>query len=81
MGFSKALKIGVTFAFATLMLPDTAAAQSTQNPIPERRIELSENTDFYGSDLRNVFDVAFEDCVAVCLADAAGGVRNSVSFL
>jgi uncharacterized protein YfaS (alpha-2-macroglobulin family) len=60
------------FALGTLSLAAGGVfAQSDNTPIPERRIELSENTDFFGSDLRNVFDVTFEDCVAVCLADQA----------
>ena len=71
MVFSKTVKMA---AAASLMLVGFAGqvlAQAQQNPIPERRIELTNNTDFFGSDLRNVFDVEFKDCIAICLADAA----------
>lgn len=71
MKFFKTLKIGLAVGLTALNVAGLADAQNVQNPIPERRIELSENTDFYGSDLRNVFDVSFKDCVAVCLADSA----------
>lgn len=71
MVFSKIFKIGLAVGLIGAGLSEDVLAQSKQSPIPERTIELSDNTDFYGSDLRNVFDVTFEDCVAVCLADAA----------
>lgn len=71
MAFGKAIGFGVAFIFTALTAPAPVIAQSQKQVIPERRIELSEKTDFYGSDIRNVFDVTFEDCVAVCLADKA----------
>ena len=71
MIFSKFSKTGFTAALLGILFLGVSEAQTQKNPIPERRIELSENTDFFGSDLRNVFDVTFKDCIAVCLADSA----------
>ena len=71
MAFSKVLKFGLALGLFVAGFTQIAEAQTKQSPIPERTIELSENTDFFGSDLRNVFDVTFKDCVAVCLADGA----------
>ncbi|MCP5074752.1 MAG: alpha-2-macroglobulin family protein [Rhodobacteraceae bacterium] len=60
--------VGVVFL---ALHPQTGQAQSTNPPIPERRVELFQSTDFFGSDLRNIFDVSYESCEAQCLADSA----------
>ena len=61
------LRTGLVAAiFIALSAPVLAQGKDV---IPERRIELSNNTDFPGGDLRNIFDVTFNDCVAACLAD------------
>ena len=57
---------GVILATA---VPVAGFAQQSSGPIPERRIKLFENTDLFGSDLRNIFDVSYESCEAQCLAD------------
>ncbi len=38
-------------------------------PVPERRIALSENLDFYGSDLQTVLDTTYAECEQICLRD------------
>ena len=40
-----------------------------QSPIPEKRLTVSRNVDFYGSDLTNIFDTTFKACARACLAD------------
>ncbi|WP_347311629.1 alpha-2-macroglobulin family protein [Defluviimonas sp. SAOS-178_SWC] len=55
---------------AGLLLPLGAQAQD-RTYIPERRAILVEDLDFYGSDLRAIFDVGFDSCEAACLADLA----------
>ncbi|WP_343080541.1 alpha-2-macroglobulin family protein [Ostreiculturibacter nitratireducens] len=37
--------------------------------VPERRMVLTENLDFYGSDLSSIFDTTLEACEAACLSD------------
>jgi len=49
-------------------LATTGFAQ-TPDAVPERRIVVTENVDFYGSDLRNIFETSFDTCEAACLAD------------
>ncbi|RVT82030.1 alpha-2-macroglobulin family protein [Rhodobacteraceae bacterium CCMM004] len=39
--------------------------------VDDRRLVVSPDTDFFGSDLRTVFDTTFEACRAACLADPA----------
>ncbi|MGH1330294.1 MAG: alpha-2-macroglobulin family protein [Paracoccaceae bacterium] len=41
-----------------------------EGPIPERRIAISRNVDFYGADLANIFDVTLEACQIACLSNA-----------
>ncbi|MCP5085201.1 MAG: alpha-2-macroglobulin family protein [Rhodobacteraceae bacterium] len=63
-----ALSTGTVLA---LNVPLAGLAQTDSPPIPERRIEMFQSTDFFGSDLRNIFDVTYESCEAQCLADKA----------
>lgn len=37
--------------------------------IPDRRLAVTRNVDFYGSDLTNIFDTTFDACERACLAD------------
>ncbi len=39
--------------------------------VPERRLVVSEGVDFYGSDLKAIFDTSFEACQNACLSDPA----------
>ena len=55
------------FAFAVIavcLLPVVSAAQ-----VPERRLVVTNDVDFYGSDLQNLFDTTLETCQAACLAN------------
>ncbi|MCT8330964.1 alpha-2-macroglobulin family protein [Albidovulum sediminis] len=54
--------------FATLAIIGTAALAQDRELIPERRLVLSADVDFYGSDLRALFDTTSEACSAACLA-------------
>lgn len=69
MIFQKAKRLWFGAFLSGLLAPLAVPAQTVDHAIPERRIELSEKTDLYGSDIRNIFDVTFKDCVAACLAD------------
>ncbi len=69
---------------AALAMAVPAAAQEAP-PVPERRLALSENVDFYGNDLRSIFDTTLKGCQAACLADPACGAftfnaRNGSCF-
>lgn len=55
-------------ALAAVMFSGLAA--SAEGPIPERRIAISRNVDFYGADLANIFDVTLEACQVACLSNA-----------
>lgn len=55
-----------------LVTPITVLADS---PIPERRLVISRDVDFYGSDLQNLFDTTYKACQKACLAD-----RNCMAF-
>ncbi|QDC08294.1 alpha-2-macroglobulin family protein [Oceanicola sp. D3] len=59
-------------AIATTALP--AAAQqgpTSPAPIPERRLVPEKDVDFYGADLRALFDTTYDACRTACMADAA----------
>ncbi|WP_372613442.1 alpha-2-macroglobulin family protein [Aquicoccus sp.] len=47
-------------------LSDIAVAQDV---IPERRLVVTTDVDFYGSDLQSMFDTDLESCQNACLAD------------
>ncbi|SIO15197.1 alpha-2-macroglobulin family protein [Vannielia litorea] len=40
-------------------------------PIPERRLVPEKDVDFYGADLRALFDTSYDACRAACVADSA----------
>ncbi|MBV1864241.1 MAG: alpha-2-macroglobulin family protein, partial [Rhodobacteraceae bacterium] len=69
MRFFENLKKQVFVAMIALLAPVSGLAQNADSPIPLRRITLFENTDLYGSDLENIFDVSQDYCAASCLAD------------
>uniref|UniRef100_UPI003567637C PAN/Apple domain-containing protein n=1 Tax=Shimia sp. TaxID=1954381 RepID=UPI003567637C len=46
------------------------AALAQDSLIPERRIVVSRDVDFYGSDLTNIFDTSYEACRNACLNDS-----------
>ncbi len=53
------------------LTPIAGLAQNATPPIPARRITLYENTDLYGADLQNIFNVTLNTCEASCLADTS----------
>ncbi|MGR3636908.1 MAG: alpha-2-macroglobulin family protein [Shimia sp.] len=57
------------FSFISIMLLVQAAA-AQQSYVPDRRIVVSRDLDFYGSDLQNLFDTTYEACVTACLSDS-----------
>ncbi len=59
--------MAVVFGFFFATFPQLSVAQ--ESPIPERRSIASENTDFYGSDIRGLLDTTLEICAAACIAD------------
>ena len=56
------------FSFATGVQAQTAA---TENPIPAFRFLSVPDTDFYGSDLDNLFDTDIASCIRACSANAS----------
>ncbi|TDL78464.1 alpha-2-macroglobulin family protein [Palleronia sediminis] len=52
-------------------VPAIVPAQGAPDEVlPERRVILEPETDFYGADLNQYFDTGFDACRAACLADA-----------
>ncbi len=45
------------------------AATAQQSYMPDRRIVVSRDVDFYGADLQSMFDTTYDACVQSCLAD------------
>ncbi|MGY9048054.1 MAG: MG2 domain-containing protein, partial [Rhodobacterales bacterium] len=56
-------------AFVFLMLG--LAPAFAQEPVPERRLVVSRDVDFYGADLQSLFDTTLEACQRVCLNDSS----------
>ncbi|WP_099825852.1 alpha-2-macroglobulin family protein [Oceaniglobus indicus] len=52
-----------------LTLGGLASAATAQTPIPERRLSVSRDIDFFGGDLRSIFDTTFQVCRTACLSD------------
>ncbi|WP_092464560.1 alpha-2-macroglobulin family protein [Donghicola eburneus] len=48
-----------------LMIPLTALAEA----LPERRLNVARNVDYYGGDLQAVFDTDFDSCQRACLSN------------
>jgi len=40
-----------------------------ESAVPERRLTLTRDLDFYGSDLQNIFDTTLEACQRICLTN------------
>lgn len=59
-----AVLFSVSFA-----LTNIAGAQDNERIVPERRVIVTNDVDFYGSDLRTVFDTTFEACRTICLTE------------
>ena len=59
-------RFGAMF-FLCVVLGQTGFADSL---IPDRRLAITRNVDFYGGDLTNIFDTTRAACERACLADA-----------
>ena len=53
--------LGIIFAL-------TATIANAEGPAPEARVALSQNMDFYGSDLKIIFDTTYDACESACLS-------------
>lgn len=56
--------------FLTLAMPALAPV-SAQEIVPDRRLVVSRDVDFFGADLQALFDTNRESCERVCLSDPA----------
>jgi uncharacterized protein YfaS (alpha-2-macroglobulin family) len=54
-----------------LGLVGAGGAVAQESYVPERRVAITENVDFYGGDLKAIFDTTFAACRAACLAEPA----------
>ncbi|MGR3714311.1 MAG: alpha-2-macroglobulin family protein [Shimia sp.] len=61
-----------TFAFIVLISVASTGQRALADPsyVPDRRIVVSRDLDFYGSDLQNIFDTTYDACINACLADS-----------
>ena len=55
---------------AVLVAQAASVAAQDQSYVPERRLVVTENTDFTGSDLQSIFDTTLDACEVACLADS-----------
>ncbi|MEM8728697.1 MAG: alpha-2-macroglobulin family protein [Pseudomonadota bacterium] len=63
MRWVHALGVAVTLAMA--------AAPVVAQPVPETRFVVTQDVDFYGSDLQALFDTDLESCLRQCAADTS----------
>ncbi len=59
------------FFLACLGLSPLPLAAQDRTYVPDRRLVLTENTDFAGGDIQQIFDTTLEACEQACLADDA----------
>ncbi|WP_101067094.1 alpha-2-macroglobulin family protein [Roseovarius salinarum] len=52
-----------------LVLCALAGQAAAQSPVPERRLVVSRDVDFFGADLQPLFDTSFEACQRACLSN------------
>jgi alpha-2-macroglobulin len=55
--------------FLIFMLFSAALPVVAQDAVPDRRVAISRDVDFYGADLANIFDTTLDACEAACLAN------------
>ncbi|SMP08090.1 alpha-2-macroglobulin family protein [Shimia sagamensis] len=58
------------FLLAAFLTVSSGSAFAEDTFVPDRRIVVSRDVDFYGSDLQNLFDTTYEACVQTCLANS-----------
>src|SRR5690554_3125508 len=54
--------------FVSLFFIHFAAQLAAESPVPERRVIITRDVDFYGSDLTAIFDTSFDACQKACLS-------------
>ncbi len=54
-----------------LLILGLVPAFAQQDPVPERRLVVTRDVDFYGADLQALFETTLEACQRVCLNDAS----------
>lgn len=57
------------FLFVCMAVFLTGQAGLADDFIPDRRLSVTRDVDFFGSDLTNIFDTTFKACERACLAD------------
>ncbi|MBU2868040.1 alpha-2-macroglobulin family protein [Pacificibacter marinus] len=55
---------------ALIVLLTFASAGFAQSPLPEQQLLNTRNVDFYGADLKSIFDTTLDTCQRACLNDA-----------
>jgi hypothetical protein len=65
------MRLSTLTLIAAVLLPTFSVSAQDRTYVPERRLVLTENTDFYGSDLKSIFDTTLDACEAACIADTA----------
>ncbi|MFZ5964373.1 alpha-2-macroglobulin family protein [Thalassococcus sp. BH17M4-6] len=56
---------------ALLLVLIWAHPAAAQDPVPDRRLVVTRDVDFYGADLQSLFETTLEACQNVCLNNAA----------
>ncbi len=56
------------FAVAGLLALSSLPLMAQQSPIPDRRVIVSQDVDFPGSDLQTLLDIPYDACERACLA-------------
>lgn len=57
------------FLFALVVLTGLSGVVVAKDVVPERRLVVTNDVDFYGADLQSLFDTDLESCQNACLAD------------
>ena len=58
-------------AFLLLLAGPALAQDAGRDPVPDRRLVVTRDVDFYGADLQALFDTTLEACQAACLNNSA----------
>ncbi len=66
---SNATFIPGIFLAAALALPGATPAFASDAVIPERRVVVVEDMDFYGGDLGSIFNTTLDACQSACVGD------------
>ncbi|WP_294224071.1 alpha-2-macroglobulin family protein [uncultured Shimia sp.] len=58
------------FLLAAFLTVSSGSVFAEDTFVPDRRVVVSRDVDFYGSDLQNIFDTTYDACVRTCLANS-----------